>query len=71
VAQPLGEHLARDAEVALEVVEAVDPDVHVADHERRPRLAGDGQRAGDRARHSGVVGSLHPRFGSVPSGNLT
>ena len=59
VPEPLGEHLAGDAEVALEVVEAVDPDVDVADHERRPGLAGDGEAAGDRALHLGEVGSLH------------
>ena len=31
----------------------------VAQDERRPRLAGDGEAAGDRARHRGEVGSLH------------
>ena len=47
------------AEVALEVVEAADSHVDVADHEWRPRLAGHGEAAGDRARHLGEVGALH------------
>ena len=59
VAQPLGEHLARDAEVALDVVEAGDADEDVADHERRPRLAGDREAARDRTAHLGEVGALH------------
>jgi hypothetical protein len=65
VPEALGEDLAGDAEVALEIVEPVDPDVDVADHERRPRLAGDGEAAGDRALHLGEIGSLHGNEGSL------
>jgi hypothetical protein len=59
VAQSLGEHLAGDAEIALDVVEAVDADEDVTDHQGGPRLAGDRQAARDRAAHLGEVGPLH------------
>ena len=44
-----------------------DAHVDVAEHERRPRLAGDGEAARDRARHRGEVGSLHDARGYLRS----
>jgi len=58
--EPLGEDLAGDAEVALEIVEAADPDEEVSEDERCPGLAGDVERAGDGAGHLAEGGSLHP-----------
>jgi hypothetical protein len=57
--EALGQDLARDPEVAVEVVEAVDPDEDVAHDERGPGLAGDGEAAGDRAGDGAEVRSLH------------
>ena len=57
--EALREHLARDPEVALELVEAGEADPDVADDERRPGLACDLEGARDRAGHVAEIGSLH------------
>ena len=58
--EPLGEHLARDAEIGLDLVEAIHPDPNVAHDQRRPRLTDDVQGARDRARHRTELRPLHP-----------
>ena len=60
VVEPLGEYLAGDAEVALEIVEAADPDEEVSEDEWGPGLAGDVEAARDGAGHLAEGGSLHP-----------
>src|SRR5436305_384775 len=45
--QPRLQHVARDAEAALEVVEAADAEERVAEDEHRPALAHDLERPGD------------------------
>src|SRR4051812_39863648 len=47
--EPLGQDVARDAEIALEVVEPAHPEERVADDEQRPAVAEDLEGAGDRA----------------------
>jgi hypothetical protein len=59
VVEPLGEDLSGDAEVAVEIVEAADPDEEVSQDERWPGFAGDIERAGDGARHVAEGVSLH------------
>ncbi len=59
--EALSENLARDAKVALDLTEAGKANPDVADDERRPGLAGDLERAGDRTRH--VVQNPRPRRG--------
>jgi hypothetical protein len=55
-----GEHVASHAQVALQRVEAAHPEEHVAQHEERPALADQLQRASDRAVLIAVVGPKHP-----------
>src|SRR5437016_4601824 len=57
--EALGEHLAGDAEPALDIVEAGGADPDVPDDERRPGLARDVERAGNGAGHVTEAGSLH------------
>jgi hypothetical protein len=45
--------------VALDLIEAGQADPDVADDERRPGLAGDLERAGDRTRHVAEACPLH------------
>jgi len=57
--QALRQDFARDAEVALDLVEARHADPDISQDERRPRLTDDVQGSRDRARHVAEVGSLH------------
>src|SRR5260370_41805255 len=57
--EALGEHLARDPEAALDLVEALRAPADVPDDERRPRLSGDVQGACDGAGQVADSGSLH------------
>ena len=67
--EALGEHLARDPEVALDLVEALRAPADVPDDERRPGLSRDVEGAGDGAGHVAEVGSLHGRIiGQLPEG---
>ena len=47
---PRLQHVARDPEVLLDLVEAAQPEEHVAHDQKRPALADDLERSGDRAR---------------------
>ena len=47
--QAVGEHVAGDAEIALEVLEAADAEERVAQQQDRPAVAEDLERAGDGA----------------------
>ena len=57
--QALRQHFARDAKVALDLIEARDADPDVSQDEWRPRLTDDVEGARDRARHVTEVGPLH------------
>ena len=59
--EPRLEHVAGDAEVRLDLVEAAQPEHHVAHDQQRPALADDLERAGDAAHLSAVVVAKHPR----------
>jgi hypothetical protein len=54
--EPVREHVARDAEPLLEVLEAVDPVKGVANHQHGPAIADRLEGAGDRT-HLVVVGT--------------
>ena len=58
--QARGEHVARDAEVALDRVEAAHAEEDVAQDEHRPALADELERARDRAVLVPVVAAQHP-----------
>jgi hypothetical protein len=51
--ETFGQDLARDSEVAAELVEAGDSEVDVAEDQRRPPLPGDIEGASDRTGHVG------------------
>jgi hypothetical protein len=72
VVEALSEHLARDPEVRLELVEPPHPDPDVAQDQRRPRLSDHVERACDRAGHVPKAGALHGRIVAigVPLGNF-
>src|SRR5215472_12373394 len=57
--EALGQHLARDAQVTLDVVKAGDAHPDVPEDERRPGFSGDLEGAGDRARHLAEPRALH------------
>ena len=57
--EPFGEQLARNAEVALEVVESAEPDRDAREDERCPPLADDVERASQGAVEVGEAGALH------------
>ncbi len=59
--QPIGQAVARDAEIALEVLEAADAEERVAQDEQRPAVADDGQRPRHRA---GEVSDVTPAHGA-------
>ncbi|MDJ0345379.1 hypothetical protein QMK19_21310 [Streptomyces sp. H10-C2] len=63
--QPLGQHLAGDAEVRLHLLEPGEPHIHVTQDQWRPGLPDDVEGARDRARHQVVV-TTHRRT-EVPS----
>src|SRR5215211_910073 len=59
--QPVGEDVAGDPQALLELVEAANPEEHVADDQQRPALADDLQRPRDRAVLAFVVPLQHVR----------
>jgi hypothetical protein len=60
--EPFGEHLPRDAQVLLQLVEPVDADEYVPHDQGGPRLARHVHGARDRARHRAKLGPLHSAF---------
>src|SRR5262249_18856452 len=59
VIEPLGEHLAGDAQIRLHLIEASESYVDIAQDQRRPRLPDDVECARYRARHLAEVRALH------------
>ncbi len=57
--QPLGEHLAAQAEPGLELIESMDAAGHIPDHEQCPPVPNDTQRLRDGAVRVGKVGVSH------------
>ena len=57
--EPRLQHVARDAEIRLQLVEAAHAEEDVADDQQRPALADDLERAGDRADLVVVVVAEH------------
>ena len=58
-AKPRREHIAGDAQVGREIVEAVQPEKDVAQDERRPPVADLLEGASERAVHIGETGLAH------------
>ncbi len=65
LAQPVGETVARGAQVLLEILEAPYAEEGVAQYQQRPAVADHGERAGDRAGHVADVAPAH--VGSIGS----
>jgi hypothetical protein len=57
--ESLGEHLRRDAEIPMELIEARQAQIQIAQDERGPPFPNRVERARKRAMHSAKRGSLH------------
>lgn len=71
LAQASREHLARDAQILGEVVEASDAQKDVAENQRSPRVAQEREGAADGASNSSHALSIHPTTILGSQGKLT
>src|SRR5688572_24697471 len=69
--EPEGEHVATDAEVALEVVEAAGPEARLPDQQHVPVIAEDVGAAGDVARPVGRVRAPHAGTSGAAASSFT